>query len=621
MSIRLRRTLLGELRPSQLLYTYGVGAIVDLPGISTMVMGLDDWEEARCREIGEPRLLTEVRRRLGNQVEKLVIPPSMPDRPTPGGVGGAELTGVPVAPFPRYMRCPACDFLAPLDCGLFELKTDPYRPDRARIVHVNCARRRRPPDVVPARFLVTCEHGHLDDFPWVWFVHRGPTTCKASLQLREYGVSGEAAEIEVRCTTCGVARRMSDAVGDDNRLRHMPACRGRRPHLRDFEEDGCTRRMKTIVLGASNLWFPIKETVLSLPGSTDALDQLVEEAWTRLQHVTALAVLQAFRAAGDLPLLAGYDDDEVWEAIERRRAPDEEGDDDDLLAPEWALFADPEHAPSSPDFRLHEVAPPAAFSPAIASVVQVERVREVTALIGFARIESPRNYGGAAAVPGSLRAPLSRSSPAIVPAAEVRGEGLFVRFDEEVLQSWLGSGQRPALEDTFLDAHTRWRAQRGHEDPAAGFPGMRYLLLHSFSHALMRQLALECGYSAASIRERIYARDVDDPQRPGQPMAGVLLYTAAPDSEGTLGGLVRLAEPRELQRHLTCALEAVRLCASDPLCADHHPVDHGVSLHGAACHACLFAPETSCERGNQYLDRTLLVDTVNAPERAFFPRS
>jgi hypothetical protein len=170
-------------------------------------------------------------------------------------------------------------------------------------------------------------------------------------------------------------------------------------------------------------------------------------------------------------------------------------------------------------------------------------------------------------------------------------------------------------EAEFREAHRRWREARSIEPPEAGFPGIRYVVLHTLAHVLMRQLALECGYTSASIRERIYAREAD---LPGGPMAGILLYTAAPDSEGTLGGLVRLGEPRELGRHLDQALEHSRLCASDPLCAEHHPWHEGLSRHGAACHACLFAPETSCERGNSFLDRCVLVPTVNAPCVPFF---
>ncbi len=131
---------------------------------------------------------------------------------------------------------------------------------------------------------------------------------------------------------------------------------------------------------------------------------------------------------------------------------------------------------------------------------------------------------------------------------------------------------------------------------------LRYVLPHSLAHALIRQFALECGYTCASIRERIYSRP---PGGDREVMAGVLLSTAAPDSEGTLGGLVRLGEPKTFGRHLDQALEAMRPCTSDPLCAEHHPLRDGLTLHGAACHACLFLPETSCERGNKYLDRNV----------------
>jgi hypothetical protein len=121
-------------------------------------------------------------------------------------------------------------------------------------------------------------------------------------------------------------------------------------------------------------------------------------------------------------------------------------------------------------------------------------------------------------------------------------------------------------------------------------------------------LALECGYTASSIRERIYA---DAGVGGGEPMAGVLLYTAAPDSEGTLGGLVRLGEPDELGPLLGQALERAYLCSSDPLCSEHDPRTDG-SVHRAACRACQFASETSCERGNRFLDRAALVPTLAA---------
>jgi hypothetical protein len=157
------------------------------------------------------------------------------------------------------------------------------------------------------------------------------------------------------------------------------------------------------------------------------------------------------------------------------------------------------------------------------------------------------------------------------------------------------------LQLEFFESHKAWRKLRKQIPFEDGFPGMRLVLLHSLAHALMRQIVLNCGYTAASVRERLYSRQPDEA---GGPMSGILLYTAVPDSEGTLGGLVELGYPLSLGRHIQQALESMRLCASDPLCSEHRPDTQGRGIQGACCHACQFAPETSCERGNRYLDRS-----------------
>jgi hypothetical protein len=138
---------------------------------------------------------------------------------------------------------------------------------------------------------------------------------------------------------------------------------------------------------------------------------------------------------------------------------------------------------------------------------------------------------------------------------------------------------------------------------------MPYVMLHSLSHLLLTAISLECGYAAASIRERIYVRDG---------AYGILLYTGTPDAEGTLGGLVQMG--RQLGRHIEAALELGRLCSNDPVCAQHRPNQrHEDRLtHGAACHGCLLIAEPSCERRNEFLDRSLVVPTVDADDAAFF---
>ncbi len=609
----------GELRPSQLLFSFGVGANVDLPNVSAMVMGLDDWDTTHASEIWEERLLSAVREQLGGQVERLYSPPQAPDE---GGLASPfdqdTNVGVPVAAFPRWMLCPYCRLLAPLKSGLFQLKANPYRPDRTAYLHTFCTKPGKAPTVLPARFLLACERGHLDDFPWVRFVHRGETDCRALLRLREYGVSGEAADVEVRCDTCNARRRMSDAFGQGGQD-EMPLCAGRLPHLRSYEEEGCEERMRPILLGASNLWFPVTLSTLAIPTQTDRLGQLVEDNWAKAKAVTSLEVLRAFKDIGQLNAFAGYDDEEVWAAIEAKRNGAGEGGADegagDLKSPEWATFSHPKEAERTDDFRLRPVEPPPAYAGLLSDVVLVERLREVRALLGFTRIGSPGDFNEAVEVPAERRVALSRRPPRWVPASEVRGEGIFLRFDEAEISAWCATEAAREREKEFFEAHRRWRRARNIEPADAGFPGIRYVLLHSFAHAFVRQLAVGSGYTAASIREHIYSREPGDE---GGPMAGVLVYTAAPDSEGTLGGLVGLGEPEALGPHLDAALEQIRLCASDPLCSEHAP--HEAVLHGASCHACLFAPETSCERGNKYLDRSTLVDTLGHGAEAFFGR-
>jgi hypothetical protein len=256
------------------------------------------------------------------------------------------------------------------------------------------------------------------------------------------------------------------------------------------------------------------------------------------------------------------------------------------------------------------VEPPADYAASFDTIVLVEKLREVRALVGFTRLMSPRDFDSPAEVPPENRARIARKDPAWLPACETRGEGIFFQFAEPAIRAWVGRNH--AYEREFELAHRAWRTGKG-LDPDTGCPGIRYVLLHTFAHALIRQLAIECGYTSASISERIYSRNPAD----GDPMAGVLIYTSAPDSEGTLGGLCALGEPDKLGRHIRRALEKMGLCASDPLCSEHHAGD-GEKLHGASCHACSFLPETSCERGNKYLDRAALVPTVERANLSFF---
>src|SRR5262245_14756781 len=283
----------GEVRPSQVIYTFGIGAIADLPNFSAIVMGLDEWDPPTPQtEIVEPRLLGLVQSHLGQQVQRLVGPPVAPN----DGIGPLHpeyRRVVPVSPFPRWVRCPACNLIAPLDFGVFELKADEWRPDRTRYVHNHCQKSARAPGVVPVRFVVACEHGHVTDFPWKEYVHGGATRCPSNLRFFEFGVSAEAADIVVKCDTCGVGRPMSRAFGEEasDVLAHCP---GVHPHLRSRSD--CTARPKAMLAGASNLWFAVTASAISIPSGKSRLAHLVQEHWPVLKPITSREILAAFKA-------------------------------------------------------------------------------------------------------------------------------------------------------------------------------------------------------------------------------------------------------------------------------------------------------------------------------------
>lgn len=610
------RTLVGEVRPSQLLWTYGPGALIDLPSLSVVTLGIDQWEKDRCQPIAEPRLLAAVRKVLGSQVENLRVPPFQKSELVDPWSAEANI-GVPVRPFPRWMRCVKCGLLSPFDAGLFEIKENRFRPERTRFVHKGCRGSKgdqpgKDADAVPARFLLACRDGHLDDFPWHYFVHGGNGSCKGTLRFFESGASLQTENLWVKCDACGASRSMAHAFGKAGK-ENLPSCRGRHPHLDHFDEE-CDEEARAVLLGSTNSWFPITLSALAIPQAKDPLGQLIQDGWAVFQGVTAEVmvpiVVQTLKVTGGLPGIEKHSASDIWAAIETHRnggGQDAVGE-ADIKGPEWEVLTATNPPADYPHFMSKKVGTPTGFENHISRVLLLERLREVNALLGFTRVEAPEESSDPNERP--QMAGLARHKPDWVPANQVHGEGIFIQFDEAALRTWEAQAGVQRVDGLLKAGHGGWRNSR-HLDPNEGYPGIRYAMLHTLSHLLIRELALECGYNAASIRERIYADSSSNPQ------AGMLLYTAAADSDGTLGGLVDLGKPENLGRLLRQALNRSKVCSSDPLCSEHDP-GKDRSLHAAACHACSLVAETSCERGNRYLDRSLLVQTLDRGDAAFF---
>lgn len=590
----------GKVRRSQLISTYGIGAIVDLEKGSFMPMGLEDWESVTrlpSLTIGEARLQAQ----LG--VSHFRLPPVSEDLSgLPGRVDPSH--SVPAIRFPEWHECPHCHRIGRLG-DPFQLAADGSR--------LECLGHGRPTPTTPVRFVMACRAGHMDEFPWVWWAHRrreGGACERPALELFSRGKSAALADLYVRCRTC----RSSESLGDAFRPESTKGlrCRGVRPWLHD-RQDGCDAPPRVIQRGASNAHFPVVASALSIPPVSEATFQIIEQQWIALSALTEEAAVPVLQTLADR---FGVPVDALRAALREKRKI--EGLQADLTdagsrSEEYAALCadrdDPVVGGVVPQFCNAVSAPPAAIAPWFDLVGAVSRLREVRALAGFSRIEpcpvSAERIAGA--VRDGLVAPLSKSPRSWLPAAEIRGEGLFLRFRSDAIDSWLAAN--PAVQsrvDTLerLSAHVA--AERGYQRDYT--VTARLLLVHSFAHALIRTISIECGYSSSALRERLY---VGEPGAHGAGMSGVLVYTGSPDSEGSLGGLVRLAEPAHLERVILRTVRSARWCGSDPVCLETDPAQSGDRVSGAACHCCLLVPETACEKFNRELDRTMLVGSAD----------
>jgi len=377
-------------------------------------------------------------------------------------------------------------------------------------------------------------------------VHRGPG-CKATLRLRELGSGGGPVDVQVECDGCGMKRRLGDAFGQKAPDNLPKRCRGRHPHIGTTTT--CQEPVRTILLGASNSWFPVSLSALSIPTQEGELEQKVAARWAILEKVPSGEVLRyALDTDPQLAALREYEFQKVLAAIERAR---DHGDGDapvDLRLPEWEMLSRPADAPETEDFRLRTVPPPHAFADQIAEVVLVERLREVVALTGFTRVEAPDDLDDVGEP--TPAAPISREQPKWVPCTEVRGEGLFLRLDTHMLEEWDQRYKASGRAKRLWDAHLSWRRRRNlPTDHAHGWPGVRYIALHTLTHALMprarARMRLRClvnprthlldtsrrarygGCPALhrSARQRGHARRARQPRRARPPRPAALTST------------------------------------------------------------------------------------------------
>jgi hypothetical protein len=557
----------GGIRRSQLVTTFGVGAIIPLGEEAFMIADLARWS-VKDADLHEPRLERELR------VEGFVQPPASDDRPD-----------VPVIRFPAWQSCASCRRLARhRDFTHYDLSDCP-----------ECSQ-----PLVPSRFVVACEKGHIDDFPYLRWVHRGAVPAGVhELELLSQGTTASLAGVLVRCS-CGAERTMEDAF-DKFALRDVTRCTGRRPWI-GGEPEACDQTPRTLQRGASSVWYSYTRSALSIPPWSAAASRALDAHWSALRHAPDEALrpmLQGMR----VPEKTGFALDELVEVASARRARErgEATGESSLRSEEYAalVHGQPE-ALEDVDFSATPGVVPLALDTLIAQVQMATRLREVRALCGFSRILPSRGEGQSSNVVPIV------GDDRLLPAIEVKGEGLFIRLSETAVTDWGRRAEVRRRADLIGEQDRKRHEQWGVKPLRETTP--KFLLLHVFAHALINQLALDAGYPVGSLRERLY---------PEEEQCGLLIYTATTDSAGSLGGLISQGEPDLFEPLVLDAIRRCSWCSADPVCIESEA--QGVdSLNLAACHSCTLLPETSCEAQNAFLDRAMLVGTPRHPEVGFF---
>lgn len=565
---------LGEIRPNQLITTYGPGAIMDALHDSVTILDIDYWKNTGN---------TIIDLRLANYLG--VYNFKKPQT--------SDWDDIPIVSFPYYHVCKKCH-------RLFDIRDGFDRDKYIRDKGPKC------PDcgweAYPARFIIACEDGHMDDFPWSWWVHDGQAGCNGKMKLFSTGNSSSLSEMQVECCSCGTKRSMAGAMQREN-LKGM-LCSGHHPHRPLARNRNCKKMGNPTQRGASNVYFPVIRSAISIPPWTDPINELISNN---------LPTIEAFEAAlGDLGLQKAY------ELFFQERYTRQEFEDAykqiknkikefiEIKEMEYNAITHHDDLEFKRDykyFQAEEVSVKPALNHWFSRLIKIHRLREVMVLLGFMRMESPEPEVNE---PKHI-CKLNKGSgkDAWLPAVEVHGEGVFIELNRDTVNAWKQNLAVNRLSEKYKQIYAEYCREK--EWTMHGNRDGEYVLLHTLAHLLIKEMAMQSGYSSAALKERIYS---------SEKMCGILIYTGSSDKEGSLGGLVELGNWDKFIFIIREALQNALICTTDPECFMNVPQTE--RINGAACHSCTMISETACENGNRMLDRALVVPVPEREELGFF---
>jgi hypothetical protein len=612
-------------RRSALVAPWGVGAIVDYPNDeSLMTAGLDAWPFAweDCPtdwQVDEERLQS----RLG--VNHLRLPPDY-RKTNEGARADLRWKDVPAVRFPRWHFCPYCGTMEFLGAGGTSEHCRGYDWGQKHV----CGRSgKKAPRLIPSRFVAICPaHGHIQDFPFMEWVHRhtpATSTCKLRFKGGMTGVSLGA--IRVECA-CGQSESLTNALRPDALTKLGIVCGGVRPWLgeTDGNSAGCGEVLSVVQRTASNVYFAHVASSIYLPlwgeGERASVVEALEDRFNWRILTTALVEgkidLEMCKAVSER-CHGDFTSEELQRAAQKKlegsltirqantHATTTHGREELFRQDEYAAMRTGRTVQPELEMQRRDGNDYGKWiSEFFQTITLVRKLRETRALYGFSRGVPDDGRS-----PGEMICEL-RLNPELdwLPANYNKGEGVFFGLAEEPLNDWLVRPVvRPRL-NGLIENYNRVLASRGRPRRVLA---PKFIALHTLAHLLINQLAFDCGYGASSLRERIYC----DGEFPEMPMNGFLIYTAEGDADGTLGGLVRQGEPGSIEKIMDRALRRARWCSYDPLCLESKG-QGPESCNLAACHSCAMLPETSCEENNKLLDRAALVGLPEVPELGLF---
>jgi len=634
------------LRSSQILAPFGIGQIVNFPDDeSLMIAGIDLWDQAFLnRQSGAGDQVSMNRNEFRVIESRLSQKLGVSSFYSPyfwkeNSKSNTEIP-IPAVRFPQWHHC------VKNTCGTMK-KIELHTEDPESLKCTHCDGNTR---MIPVRFVAVCGKGHIEDVPFMEWVHRGIISdSQHILKYKTLPGTGDLSGIQISCS-CGLFRSLGgitregalDNLGSkydeeenmDANTHHSNnyKCKGRKPWLglKGIDNpDVCENSLQVVLRGAANVHYSHIASSIYLPEENNLkvlAEQIVQNQAGGLEtfrtfynydinnliplvtFINSIEEVRQSRIGNDYLL------DYILDLLNPKDGANNETNeitDEIFRHQEYQVIAGIDQNHKTLVTKNKEGFPNYDESKYLncffTKVILLEKMRETNAFTGFSRLLPQDGY-----TPTERMRLLSSDIVDWLPATVVYGEGIFLEFKQEKLKEWLEK-----YDDKGNDLLVRYHAYMRERTPdyQERYINPVFILLHTFAHLLIKRLCFNCGYGSSSLRERIYFSDNDETK-----MYGILIYTSSSDSEGSMGGLVNQGRELFLANLIKESVEDARWCSADPVCMDVG-INSGQgpgSVNGAACHNCAIVSETSCEEFNMLLDRSTLIGTIKNPEVGYF---